>query len=66
MRCNSANLAILLGVVDDVRTCQSGKKRRVLKRAREICAYLQTDEGRDILDNIRRITAVCEPEAVAK
>jgi DNA invertase Pin-like site-specific DNA recombinase len=54
-----------LGVDDEVRIRQSGKKaslRKILKRIKEA---LDEPECKGLMDNIRKIRERCEPEAVA-
>jgi site-specific DNA recombinase len=59
---DSAKLAILLGVVDDVRTLR-GKFARLAKR---IWRHAQTEEGQLVLHNIKTLRKRFEPEVVAK
>ena len=54
-----------LGVVDDVRTFDA-KRDNVLRIANEVRRTLDTDEGRQILQNIRSLRDRFEPEALAK
>jgi len=55
-------LAILLGVVDDVRTSRC----RFARWAKSISIELQGEEGKEILRNIKTIRQHFEPEVVAK
>lgn len=63
--CNYANVAILLGVVDDVRTNRT--KYDMLKQiAHEVRQSLDNEDGEKILANIRTLRETFEPEVVAK
>ena len=55
----------MLGVGDDVRTFNT-KKHIVPKLVKEITEALKSDEGREILKNIRVFRQRREPEVVAK
>jgi glutamyl-tRNA reductase len=65
MRCDTAKLANLLGVGDDVRTFNT-KKHIVPKLVMEITKALNSDEVREILKNIRTLRERLEPEAMEK
>jgi hypothetical protein len=60
--CDSANLAILLGVGDDVRISRG----RFAGLAKTILDYAQTEEGQHVFHNIRSLRNRFEPEVVAK
>src|SRR5262245_17513471 len=59
---NSAKLAILLGVGDDVRTSRC----RFARIAKIICRYSHTEEGTIVFNNIRALRERWEPEVVAR
>jgi site-specific DNA recombinase len=62
MACNYAELAILLGVVDDVRTLRG----TFAKLSKRILSALLDEDGQRILKNIRVLRERFEPEVVAK
>ena len=54
-----------LGVGDDVRTFRA-KTDQMMRAVHHVRRVLDTDEGRDILDNIRKLKQRFEPEVVTK
>jgi hypothetical protein len=61
----TSNIPFQLGVGDDVRTFNT-KKHIVPKLIKEVTEALDSDEGREVLKNIRAARQLFEPEVVAK